>query len=266
MHEIINMHTHIFPPKISEKAVNAIGEFYNIKMSESGTSESLIEDGKKIGVTKYLVCSTATKPAQVESINSFIAEEVRKYPEFIGYGSLHPDFENIENEIDRIISLGLKGIKLHPDFQLFNIDDKKTYRMFDYAQGKLPFLIHMGDDRYTYSKPYRLLNILEKFPKLIAIGAHLGGYRCWSESKPPYLTHQRLYIDTSSSLMFLSPEEAVNIIREHGIDRVFFGTDSPMWNHKDEFSRFMNLPLTEKERNMILFENASKFIKGTTLS
>lgn len=254
------MHTHIFPPKIASKAVEAIGDFYGIKMLGDGLSESLIKDGSKINVTKYLVCSTATKAAQVESINHFIQHEVSEHEEFIGFGSLHPESENIEKDIEDIIQLNLKGVKLHPDFQLFNIDDPITYRMFDICQGRLPILIHMGDKRYTYSKPCRLLNILEKFPKLVAIGAHLGGYNVWNESRPPYISHPRLYIDTSSSLMFLEPEEAVKIIRTHGVDRVFFGTDYPMWDHEGEFARFMRLPLTDREREMILYENAIRFL------
>jgi len=193
----------------------------------------------------------------VQSINHFIAAEQTAHPEFIGFGSLHPEYEDIEGEIDRMLAMNLKGIKLHPDFQKFNIDDEAAYPIYEAAQGRLPILFHTGDDRYEFSKPVRLYRVLEKFPKLIAIGAHLGGYRCWDEVGV-YLGHPRLYIDTSSALMFLSPERAVEIIRQHGTDRVFFGTDSPMWRHKDELERFYRLPLTPEERQKIS-GNALKF-------
>ena len=247
---IINMHAHIFPVKISEKAVGAIGDFYGIKMQIKGTPEYILEDGKTIGVEKYLVSSTATTGHQVQSINNFIAAEQEAHPEFIGFGSLHPEYEDIPGEIDRMISLNLKGIKLHPDFQKFTI--------YEAAEGRLPILFHTGDDRYEFSKPTRLYKVLEKFPKLIAIGAHLGGYRCWDEVDV-YLGHPRLYIDTSSSLMFVTPQKAMEIIHKHGADKVFFGTDSPMWRHKDEFERFNKLTLTPEERKMILSGNALKF-------
>lgn len=255
---IINMHAHIFPMKISVKAVGAIGDFYGIKMQIRGTPEYLLEDGKTIGVEKYLVSSTATTAHQVQSINHFIAAEQTAHPEFIGFGSLHPEYEDIEGEIDRMLAMNLRGIKLHPDFQKFNIDDEAAYPIYEAAQGRLPILFHTGDDRYEFSKPVRLYRVLEKFPKLIAIGAHLGGYRCWDEVSV-YLGHPRLYIDTSSALMFLSPERAAEIIRQHGTDRVFFGTDSPMWRHKDELERFNRLPLTPEERKKILSGNALKF-------
>ncbi|MBO4327435.1 MAG: amidohydrolase [Clostridia bacterium] len=258
---IINMHAHIFPSKIEEKAVDAIGKFYGIPMQNKGTSEYLIEDGAKIGVSKYLVCSTATTAHQVKSINDFVAGEADTHPEFIGFGSIHPDFENIAAEIDRMVELGLRGIKLHPDFQKFNIDDESAFPIYEAAEGRLPILFHTGDDRYEFSDPARLNRVLERFPKLVAIAAHLGGYRAWDSAKINY-GHPRVYIDTSSSLMFVPPEEAVKIIHEHGISHVFFGTDSPMWNHTDEFRRFSALELTDEERSMILYKNAFGFFGG----
>ncbi len=263
--KIYNMHTHIFPGKIADKAVHAIGDFYSIPMQCGGTSEELLRGGQVIGVKKYLVCSTATKAEQVAAINSFVAGEAANYSEFIGFGSLHPDMEHIEEEVDRLMSLGLKGIKLHPDFQHFCIDDPHVFPLYDAIQGRLPLLIHMGDDRYDYSKPHRMLAVLEQFPKLTVLASHLGGYRCWEEAlschtkASRYLAHPRVYLDTSSALMFLTPEKAVEIIRTHGAEKVFFGTDSPMWNQEEELERFLQLPLTAEEQEAILYRNAETF-------
>lgn len=259
---IYDMHTHIFPEKIAEKAASSIGSFYDIPMDDCGTAKNLLNSGKVIGVKKYLVCSTATTPRQVESINNFIASEQEAHPEFIAYGSLHPDFDKIEEEVDRIISLGLKGIKLHPDFQNFEIDDPKADAIYRATEGRLPILFHMGDYRFDRTKPFRLLNVMKKFPKLTCIGAHLGGYSSWEEviNLPGYLSNPQMYIDTCSALAFLPPEEAVKIIKKHGVDRVFWGTDFPMWTHAAEFDRFMALKLTDDERDKILWKNAADFI------
>ena len=150
---IIIMHCHIFPDKIEEKAVSAIGAFYDIPMQNKGTSEFLLADGRPVGVNKYLVCSTATTAHQVESINNFVAREAGLHPEFIGFGSLHPDYEDVAAEIDRMLSLGLRGIKLHPDFQKFNIDDERAFPIYKAAEGRLPILFHTGDDRYDFLEP-----------------------------------------------------------------------------------------------------------------
>lgn len=256
---IFNMHTHIFPQKIADKAVDAIGAFYDIPMELHGTSEHLLEDGKRIGVERYLVCSTATTAHQVESINNFVATEVSKHPEFVGFGSLHPDYEEISKEVDRMESLGLKGIKLHPDFQKFNIDDEAAYPIYEAAEGRLPILFHTGDDRYDFSHPTRLLRILDRFPNLTVIAAHLGGYHCWDDAKI-YFGHPRVFIDTSSALPFMDSDRARSIIYAHGVERVFFGTDSPMWNHVDEWTRFNALGLSKEERQLILWDNAAKLL------
>lgn len=256
---IFNMHAHIFPAKIADKAVESIGDFYDLAMHCQGTAEKLIEDGNTIGVEKYLVCSTATTAHQVESINNFVAKETTLHPELIGFGSLHPEYLDIEKEIERIESLGLRGIKLHPDFQKFNIDDESVFPIYEAAEGRLPILFHTGDSRYEFSRPHRLLRVLDRFPKLTAIAAHLGGYERWEEAEV-YFGHPRLYIDTSSSLAFLSADRVRDIIHRHGVPRVFFGTDAPMWRHADELARFNALGLTPEERRRILWDNAAEFL------
>ncbi len=264
---IYDMHTHIFPQKIAEKAVSSIGGFYGIPMVKKGFSEDLIDSGSGIGVEKYLVCSTATTPLQVTAINSFVAAETSKHPEFIGFGTMHPGFEGISDEVERIISLGLSGIKLHPDFQKFAIDDKEAYPIYEAAEGRLPILFHTGDKRYSYSNPERVLKILKDFPKLICICAHLGGYSEWDAvtALKGYLGNPNIYFDTSSSIRFLDPKTSVDIIRAHGVEHVFWGTDYPMQDHESELADFMKLELDDRERQMIFRENAKKLIDDTNL-
>jgi hypothetical protein len=117
----------------------------------------------------------------------------------------------------------------------------------------------MGDQNQDSSSPLRLKHILERFPKLVVIAAHLGGYQMWDESLK-YLVGGNLYMDTSSSLAFLKPEKAVEIIRKHGIEKILFGTDFPMWGHLEELNRFMALDLTESEKRVILYDNAAKLL------
>ena len=143
---IADAHAHIFPGKIAEKAVGAIGAFYSIPMQHPGSPEALLESGRAIGVRKYLVCSTATRPGQVVSINDFIRESCAVHPEFVGFGTLHPSFPDIPGEIRRIREMGLRGVKLHPDFQQFSIDDPAAFPIYEgCAEGGLPILFHTGD-------------------------------------------------------------------------------------------------------------------------
>ena len=258
-YRIIDAHCHIYPQKIAAKAVTAIGEFYGIKMGEDGTSESLIREGQTIGVERYVVHSTATTVHQVRSINEYIYSEMQLHPEFIGFMTLHNEMasEDIEAEVELALSRGMKGVKLHPDFQKFNIDDAEN--IYEVTKGRLPILLHMGDRRYDYSAPERLRKMAEKYPDQVFIGAHFGGYSVWD--KVGCLKDlPNVYFDTSSSLYFLDKQRAADLIHEFGHERYFFGTDFPMWRHEEEFARFLALPLTEEEREDVLFNNAARVL------
>ena len=261
--EIINSHAHIYPDKIAQKATDTIGVFYDIKMEmPAGTSERLIEDGRKAGIGRYVVHSVATTAHQVRSINEFIKREVEAHPEFIGFITLHQDLteDEVYSEVEWALQNGLKGIKLHPDFQKFNIDDECAEKFYKASSGKLPILFHIGDDRYDFSNPKRLISIAKKYPENEFIAAHFGGYRCW-EYAELYKELKNVYFDTCSSLPFISAERAKEIIDTLGADRFFFATDFPMWDSVGELERFNKIPLGEKEREMILSGNIKRFLK-----
>jgi predicted TIM-barrel fold metal-dependent hydrolase len=258
---IIDIHAHIFPEKIAEEAVDSIGRYYGVKMRRGGTVEDLLESGRRINVSRYVVHSSATVVEQVRAINDYIAKVQANHPEFTGFATLHPGLENPAAEVDRIISLGLKGVKLHPEFQHFSIDDDDMIPIYEALEGRLPVLLHMGDENVDSSSPVRLSRVLDRFPGLVVIAAHFGGYRMWDLSGE-YLIGRNVYLDTSSSLAFIGPERAADMIRKHGAEKVLFGSDYPMWDHGEELERFLAIDLTEEEQRAILFENAEKLLAG----
>lgn len=261
--EIINAHAHIYPEKIAAKATDTIGEFYDIKMEmPAGTAERLLEDGRRAGVTGYVVHSVATTAHQVRSINDFIKRECDAHPEFIGFITLHQDLseEEVEREVEMAIANNMRGVKLHPDFQKFNIDDEVAEKFYRAVGSRLPILFHVGDDRYDYSNPHRLVKMAKKYPEVNFIAAHFGGYRCWADSEI-YLGLDNVYFDTCSSLPFISTERAKELIDMHGADRFFFATDFPMWDTVAELERFNKIPLADEEREMIFSKNIKKLLK-----
>lgn len=252
---IVDLHCHVFPDKIADKAVAAIGYFYELPMAGKGTLEDMLLSGKEAGIKYFLVSSTATTPSQVTVINDFIYSLSAPDSQLIRFGTIHPGIENPEKEIKRVISMGLQGIKLHPDFQRLNIDDPSMFPIYKMLEGNLPVLFHIGDAQKDYSNPVRLAKILEMFPGLTAIAAHLGGYMQWGQTGS-VLIGKNVYIDTSSSLKFLDPEQVVKIIRAHGTDKVLFGSDYPMWSQDEELQRFLSLGLSGEENKRILSSNA----------
>lgn len=260
-YRIIDAHCHIYPDKIAEKAAMSTGVFYGIPMEYDGKVSTLLERTREAGVSRCLVHSVATKPEQVSSINRFIAAEVSKSGGmFIGFGALHPESETLDEDIRELKELGLCGVKLHPDIQRFKLDDPKALRTFDKICGDLPLLVHAGDNRYDMSNPDRIKRVLDMYPDMTVIAAHFGGYTKWGEALESIAGYKNLYVDSSSSFEFLTDEEIKKLIYGYGADRIFFGSDYPMWNTARELDRLFSLGLSETEYEMILSKNLERVL------
>ncbi|MBE6768464.1 MAG: amidohydrolase [Ruminococcaceae bacterium] len=256
--KIIDAHCHIYPDKIAEKAAAATGRFYDIEMSLDGKVSTLMREGTAAGIDHFIVQSVATTPAQVGSINRFIAEEVaRSGGKMTGLGTLHPDSEDIAGDVEQLLELGLRGVKLHPDIQGFKLDDYRCLKIYELCEGRLPLLLHTGDHRYDFSNPNRLKPILDTYTELTVIGAHFGGWSIWEKAAEQLHGYDRLYVDCSSSLYAISPDVGRRLVRCYGADRVLFGTDYPMWSPAEELDRFYAMGLTAEENRKILCDNAA---------
>ncbi len=258
----IDFHCHVYPEKIAEKAALATADFYSEGALGKGTFADLISTSERSGTDFFVIQSVATTPHQVHSINRFISELASSAPDrALGFGAMHPESEDIDGDFDELLSLGLKGVKIHPDIQKFALDDPRCFRIYARCQDAgLPILIHTGDRRYDYSNPNRLMPILRKFPTLRVVGAHLGGWSIFDEASRALCDFENLYVDCSSALQYLTPELAVEIFNRYGIEKVMYGTDYPMWSPEQEIERFMGLPLSDSERRLILSENAKRLL------
>lgn len=152
----------------------------------------------------------------------------------------------------------MRGIKLHPDFQRFNIDEAGMLEVYAACMRRgMVVLFHTGDDRTDFSSPRRLARVLEKLPDFVCIAAHLGGYREWADARA-VLQGTNVYIDTSSSLFAVSAEDARRSIAHFGVDKTLFGTDFPMWTPKEELERFFALGYGEAENRKMLYDNFAR--------
>lgn len=253
--KITDIHAHVFPDRLAEKAAHSIGDFYGAPMYCAASVDALVREEEAAGVSRCVVSSSAVTPHQVRDINTFISQAAAAHPGFIGFGSIYPGMDGYEEELDRMVELGLRGLKIHPDFQKLPIDDPSgidTYRAI--ARKGLPVLFHMGDDRYDFSTPQRLMNLLRQVPELRAIAAHFGGWRAWELSYENPLPENVLY-DTSSTTPMIPKDFVLRMLDRFGAERFLFGSDFPMWKPKAMAEQICALGLDEDTLERIFYRN-----------
>ena len=265
MYKIFDIHTHAYPDAIASRAVDSLADFYSLPVEGDGTHAQLEDEMTQIKSIGFLLFAVAINPHQVHKVNDSVAAFVHQSRErgFLtaGFGGIHQDSPDMEEEIERMLTLGLQGVKIHPDIQRVNIDDERLLRLYALIEGRMPLYVHMGDGReeYPYSRAERLARVMKQFPRLEVVAAHLGGYLQWDAAERLAGT-PNLWFDTSSALWAMSPERATHLIRLFGTDRVMFGSDYPIVKPTSEIGRFLALDLSEEERRRILCDNAMRFL------
>ena len=266
-YNIFDIHVHLYPESIAEKACENLGRFYDFHVHCDGTYKDFTTRAADMKMKGFLTFPVALNPLKVEHINDMAMENVLKARELgfeaVGFMGMHQDYPDFKAEVDRCEKMGLQGIKIHPDCQRVDIDDPKLMKLYEIIEGRMPIVLHMGDDRpeYRYSEPVKLKNVLETFPNLEVIASHMGGYQAWNEAENYLFGRPNVWYDASSFLWAVTPEEAVRLMRAGGTDRVLYGTDYPVMPLKEYFDLFMECDLTEQEREDILYNNAKRLLK-----
>lgn len=260
---IIDFHTHCFTDKIAEKAVSQLANLVHYQPYTNGTLSCLVKRMDECGVDKSVVLQIATKPSQQKVINDWAAQNTND--RCIIFGSIHPDAEDWEEELERIASLGIKGVKFHPDYQEFYINEPRMFPIYEkISKLGLITVFHGGIDAGLYpekyfSRPQHLKEALPHFNGAPVVMAHMGGFKLWDDVEK-YLVGEDVYLDTSMANGYMPDEQMMRIIKNHGADKILFATDSP-WSHLDEaVEYFKNLPIEDRVRNKIFGENAVKLL------
>lgn len=258
---IIDFHTHIFPDKIAEKSIEKLEKVANTKAHSDGTLDGLKASMKENNITMSVVLPVVTKPSQFCTVNEYAAE-INGREGIISFGGIHPESEDYKTELNTIKSLGLSGVKLHPDYQNTFVDDMKMVRIIQYAaELDLIIILHAGIDigipNPIHCSPKRAANMLNQIECEDAkvILAHTGGFGLWDEVEE-YIVGRKVWIDTSYSLGMISDEQFERIVKNHGADRVLFATDSPWGGQGKTVKHLKSLDFTEEELERIFYKNA----------
>ncbi|MFA6355526.1 MAG: amidohydrolase family protein [Candidatus Omnitrophota bacterium] len=259
---IVDIHTHAWPGKVSQKARESLESLFGVKMICDPTEDGLLEHMDKNGIDVSVICSVATKPEQVPAINDWLfGIRSKRLKVFCAF---HPAYAGWRDELKRIRDKG-DGIKLQPEFQGFYVDDESVFPAYgEMEKAGLPVLFHCGEElsgtMQVRSSPHRVIKVKEKFPGLKMIGGHFGGFRLWDEVKK-HLLGKDIYLDTSFFFGFLPKEETRRLLLSHRPDRLLFGTDFPLRDPKKDLDYIGGLDIDGGLKDKILSSNARILLK-----
>jgi len=258
----IDVHTHAFPDDLAGRAVAKLQADCPWQAVGDGTVDGLLASMDAADVDVSVVCAIATKPDQARGILKW-CRKIRS-ERICPLASVHPATPKAGKWVRRIADAGLAGIKLHPMYQDFLADAPELDEIYGQArESGLVVTLHCGRDigfpaDNVRAAPRRIANIAEKFEGLKLICTHMGGWRMWDEVNR-HLIGRNVYLETSFSLGELG-EQAKEMIRHHGHDRVLFGTDWP-WQRQDETARLLRqLNLPGEQVKAILYGNAAALL------
>jgi uncharacterized protein len=275
---VIDCHTHAFADKIAAKAVAQLVEYYHVPVPRGARLTDLLQAEQAARVDAFILLVAATKPDQVRPANDWLLSLASLSPAQLSertglvnppmpvpFGAFHPENPHWRAEIQRLRQAGIKGIKLHPEFQGVDLADPALAPCFAEIEKDFIVLIHIGDEtarESNRSTPRKVAAIAEQFPKLRLIAAHMGGYRFWHEALE-LLAGRDLYLDTSSARRFMEPSLFRQLVAKHGVERILFGSDYPVWSPLEERDALGAITwLGDHEKALIMGGNCARLLGG----
>ena len=231
----IDIHAHAFHDKIADKVLHQLEGHYGITPVGTGKADDLIARLDRAGLDKAVVLTAATSPDQVIPANNWAIQLKKTMPRFIPFGTLHPEFDRNGEELERLAKNGIRGLKFHPDFQGFRMDDPKFYELMEKVDERFICMFHVGDTLppdENPSCPKKMAALRKAFPAPVMIAAHMGGYRQW-EYAMEHLAGCDVYVDCSSVLDFVDDDLLRRLVEAFTPDRILFGSDYPLYDAGD---------------------------------
>lgn len=266
---IIDFHTHVFPDKISNRAIKSLeqniidmqGKSYPAK--SDGTLNKLVEYMGTNHVDYSVVLPIATTVKQSISINKF-AQEITGKNGIISFGSVHPMQDDYDKVLYEIKKAGLMGIKLHPEYQNVFVSSPEVERVLKKAEELgLYVVFHAGQDlgmpKPIHSMPECLNHILDVVSGDKIIAAHMGGLNEWDDVEK-FLVGTPIMLDTSYTSRLMKKEQFKRIVENHGSEKILFGSDSP-WELTVETKAYIDsMNLSCEQLDNIYYKNAVKIL------
>ncbi|WP_353683292.1 amidohydrolase family protein [Thermodesulfovibrio sp. 3907-1M] len=261
--QIIDFHTHAFPDEIAERAIKKLEEKSQVKACLNGTLDGLLRSMDKNGVTKSVLCNIATRPEQFNSIFKW-SDKIRS-ERIIPLPSVHPEDKEIKEHIKLIKKEGFYGIKMHPFYQDFAIDDERVYPIYEaLIENDLLIVMHCGYDiafpEWDIASAERIMNVINRFPELKFIATHLGAWKQWDDVER-LMIGKPVYLEISFAFGWMPDEKIKELIIKHPSDYILFGTDSPWADQGKEIENLKKLGLAQEILEKIFHLNAENLLR-----
>ena len=262
----VDVHTHVWPDTIAPIVEKHATCGLKLDMPLPNTVSGLKVHMEDSGWDKSVVVGIAERPDQVAGVNDWLISVQDR--SIISFGAIHPLLEDKPAEIRRIHSQGLKGIKLHPVLNRFHPDDPSMFPLYEEIGDSMVVAIHCGsmphlrDQRPDFAAPHRIATVARQFPRLKIIAFHLGGFYMLDEAEKHLVGLSNVLIDTSwpPTVGEIAQDTLLNIVNNHGADKVCFGTDYPFASQTSDAEYLDSLPLASPQLDMLVGVNAAAFI------
>lgn len=199
-------------------------------------------------------------PRMYASANEYNAEAMQRYPDrLIGFCTVNPwHRDEALEEFERAVrQLGLRGLKLHPPTQGFDVFDLDFMGPLIELAGELgvPVAIHGGIREHD--NPLRFALLAQAYPdlRLVMLHANFGGSDRIAIRWAAEHTHN-LYFETSATN---EPAFIADLARWSGGGRIFYGSDWPWLPPRLEMAMVECSGLPEAEVSAILGASAARF-------
>lgn len=261
---IIDSHAHVFPDRMCRATIEKLAvanpehtlPYYN-DGSVTGAKAKMAEWGIDLGI----ILPIATNARQQGNVNAFALAVQETEEAFITLGTVYPDAPDCLSVLDAVVAGGAHGLKLHPDYQGFFIDEEKMHPIYARCQALgVPILFHTGYDPISpgciHATPEGIIRVAKQFPELTMVAAHTGGLAFGEVPLDCYKGIDNLYFDTAIASITFTPEAYRRIIDCYGPHRFLFGTDNPWGDGAKDLAFFNQVSLSAEEGALIFERNA----------
>jgi predicted TIM-barrel fold metal-dependent hydrolase len=257
---IIDGHCHVWPDAVAEKALAA--PMKELRRFGDGKVSTLLSTMEVAGIDRAVCLGIANTPDRVEAANRFAAS--LDSARLIGFGSIHVDLSLDEN-LKSLRRHGLRGVKVHPLFQGYSLDDPRLFALLERMQGEFVVVIHVGKggDGSERCTPQMLRKLARALPGLELVACHFGGYHLLDEAEATVIGLPNVYLDTSwpPGLGSVDPTRVRAVIERHGVDRVLFASDWPMADPGADIAAVRALDLPDEDTAAILGGNLERLLR-----